>query len=453
MSSEPQLATSAESGGPRLVDAILADHVEHLLDYCNNLLGDPSAAAALTEAALVAAQTVLLDPDKLRAWLFAVARADAQNKGVMQPYAQSRKVSTWPIDDSNPPGGEDELVTQTFDAAEIETTGAFTSQLATNVADTLPESNREVLDLVYRHGIQPLDLTTILGLPPESVQALLQSAKEALAAGMEGRSGGLESPREEQSRDETDPDNVASATLASEEDTGLGALFWPDIGGDAVTDGDASVRAGWRYQVGEEQAHDETNPANVASATSSSEEDTGLEALFWADIGGDAATDADTSDRAGWRRRVSDPGLRGAHRRARLALMALLSTAAAIAGLVFLISPMLHHARETGLPNPATSRPASSSPTATPPGQTRAQHQRSRSTAPSFTSYAPYSSFPAASGAPTPSRSSSSPNPTPTISSHSSSPPPTSPPPTTPPPTTPPPSSPPPTSPATTPTP
>src|SRR5215469_15468807 len=280
MSSEPQLATSAESGGPRLVDAILADHVEHLLDYCNNLLGDPSAAAALTEAALVAAQTVLLDPDKLRAWLFAVARADAQNKGVMQPYAQSRKVSTWPIEDSNPPGGEDELVTQTFDAAEIETTGAFTSQLATNVADTLPESNREVLDLVYRHGIQPLDLTTILGLPPESVQALLQSAKEALAAGMEGRSGGLESPREEQSRDETDPDNGASATLASEEDTGLGALFW-------------------------------------------------------AGIGGDAATDADTSDRAGWRRRVSDPGLRGAHRRARLALMALLSTAAAIAGLVF----------------------------------------------------------------------------------------------------------------------
>ena len=108
--------------------AILDEHEKHVFDYCSRLVGDEAAAASATETAMVAAQSLLADPDRLRAWLFALARQDIAAK--IQPSDQNQ--------------------------------------------------DAEILDLVYRHGIRPGDLPAVLGVPPEHASAMLASA-QALA--------------------------------------------------------------------------------------------------------------------------------------------------------------------------------------------------------------------------------------------------------------------------------
>jgi RNA polymerase sigma factor (sigma-70 family) len=108
--------------------AILDEHERHVFDYCSRLVGDEAEAASATETAMVAAQSLLADPDRLRAWLFALARQDIVAK--IQPSDQNQ--------------------------------------------------DAEILDLVYRHGIRPGDLPAVLGVSPEHAGAMLADA-EAMA--------------------------------------------------------------------------------------------------------------------------------------------------------------------------------------------------------------------------------------------------------------------------------
>lgn len=101
-------------------------HAAHLFDYCRALLGDEAAAASATEAALITAQTVLQDQDRMRAWLFALGRRECLSGPAALP--------------------------------------ALAAQPA------------EVADLVRRHGIRPEDVPTVLGVQADEVQALLAQA-------------------------------------------------------------------------------------------------------------------------------------------------------------------------------------------------------------------------------------------------------------------------------------
>lgn len=120
---------------PGQVAAVLRDHAMPLLDYCRRLLGDPSAAASVTQTALVAAQAVLQDPGTIRAWLIGLAREQILRDGPQQARVDG---TTWPYGPEQWAGAE-----------------------------------LEALDLVHEHGIPPRHLPAILGISRESLPDLL----------------------------------------------------------------------------------------------------------------------------------------------------------------------------------------------------------------------------------------------------------------------------------------
>jgi DNA-directed RNA polymerase specialized sigma24 family protein len=166
------------------------NHAEHLYEYCKQLVGDPDQAASVTEAAFIAARSVLENPENLRAWLFALARTEALSKGQGRaPGDQDRRDS----------GYEDDLVnTDSFSVAEIAAQAERHQQAAAAAGPELTDRQREVLNLVYRHGIRPDHLPAILGLPPEESLALLADAEAGFAQAVRlgGESEGAEGESE-----------------------------------------------------------------------------------------------------------------------------------------------------------------------------------------------------------------------------------------------------------------
>ena len=120
-------------------------HAAYVFDYCNGLLGDQEEAASATESILIAAQSILQDREKMRTWLFALARRECMT------------VSPERADGDEAVSGSPE--------EELPTPSA------------LPQLQREALNLVYRLGILPDDLATVLGVPHEEAEALLESAE------------------------------------------------------------------------------------------------------------------------------------------------------------------------------------------------------------------------------------------------------------------------------------
>ncbi len=115
--------------------AMLDEHEAHVFDYLSRLVGDEAEAASATEVAMNAAQSLLADPDRLRAWLFALAR----------------------------------------------------QEIATKIQRADQDQDGEIRDLVYRHGIRPEDLPAVLGVTAEQVQAMLTDGVDAPAdAGARG---------------------------------------------------------------------------------------------------------------------------------------------------------------------------------------------------------------------------------------------------------------------------
>jgi DNA-directed RNA polymerase specialized sigma24 family protein len=361
MSGDPYTPANGASGDQSPVDAILGEHVEHLFDYCNELIGDSATAADVAEAALVAAQSVLLAPDKLRAWLFALARADALRMGALEredPAGVVRAPPRGKVDDLL---GQDEPTTETIYTTDTAATNAA-AQVAAS-ASTVPGSKREVLELVYRHGIQPDDLTTVLGLPPDSAQDLLESAEVEILAEADATAGSLEASSDE----------LADPGAALDE-----SAVTPVVGG----------------------------PESGDNST--------LEMLLTEEAGPDGGTEASEGNS----QRVDNPRRERPRRRARAAFIALPTTAVAIVGVVFLIPPVLHHTNYIWLPTVIRSENPSSPLGTSPHSQAHSSDQRrSRSKRP-YGFSEPVTSFPGRTPAATrsPSRTHKHPSPRPSRS-------------------------------------
>ncbi|MGB6456481.1 MAG: hypothetical protein WBH47_18575 [Streptosporangiaceae bacterium] len=145
----------AESGE---VDAQLA----HLFDYCRALLGSEDNAVRTARSVMVSAHALLQEPD-LRAWLFALARS----------YA----VASLQL------GGDEPRYEAPPAAAAA---GQQPRQGVMSAFAALPSRDREILDLVYRHGIRPADLGVVLAIPAEEAYRRLAKAERefiGLAAG------------------------------------------------------------------------------------------------------------------------------------------------------------------------------------------------------------------------------------------------------------------------------
>jgi hypothetical protein len=131
MSQDPERGRQRPDDYARLGPAAFDSQLGDLVAYCRALTGRDDDAVSTAREVLDSARSLLTDPRRLRAWLFALARLEITAASAPQP--------------------------------------------------------REIFDLVHRHGFRPADLPVVLGVSPAEADELLAAAEEE--AGWDDRPG------------------------------------------------------------------------------------------------------------------------------------------------------------------------------------------------------------------------------------------------------------------------
>ncbi len=151
--------TSPRPGSP--ADHPFNGYVAPLFDYCLELLHDHVAAADAVQQVLIAAEPQsgpVPEPESLRPQLYRLARRECQQRQPGQPGP----VTGWE-GSLGRPGSEDDTEVISLADLAAETRERDTLRLAEGALAELPERDREVLSLSFRHGIGRRDLAAILG--------------------------------------------------------------------------------------------------------------------------------------------------------------------------------------------------------------------------------------------------------------------------------------------------
>jgi len=173
--SDTELTRAAVSGDKRAFAMIYDRYSNRLYDFCVGMLANRDSAADCVQDVFCTAATQLpqlRDPDRLRPWLYAIAR----NEALRRIRDRRREVPTDEVPDtaSAEPGPE-------ALAARLEL-----SDLIEEAACGLSDRDRAVLELAFRHGLNGPDLADILGVTPANantiVHRLRQNVERALGA-------------------------------------------------------------------------------------------------------------------------------------------------------------------------------------------------------------------------------------------------------------------------------
>jgi len=168
-------------------------HAAHLYDYCLTMLGEEAEAASATRVTLIAAYMLggrMNEPDRLRAWMFALARRECPSESPTrkEPWVKGKaKVKAERPRAVLPASGNVQDDVDTGEIARIDEPAAtgFEAEIRRAVRlmprGLAPRSGRpdqygEVLGLVHRHGIAPSELPSILDISAEAAQDLLAAA-------------------------------------------------------------------------------------------------------------------------------------------------------------------------------------------------------------------------------------------------------------------------------------
>ncbi|WP_424532508.1 sigma factor-like helix-turn-helix DNA-binding protein [Sphaerisporangium viridialbum] len=151
---------------PAALERLCREYGDHLYDYCRSALDDDEALTAAVGAlhGAVAHTDRLYDATRLRAWLYALARAECQARqgGVRHSGAYARQGR----------GGSPEL--------------------AVEVLACLEPREREILDLTLRHGLKAEEVARVLDISVEAAESAAglgrRHAEQWLAAVMDARS-------------------------------------------------------------------------------------------------------------------------------------------------------------------------------------------------------------------------------------------------------------------------
>jgi RNA polymerase sigma factor (sigma-70 family) len=164
--SDAELAVAAAGGDRTALADIYDRYASRLHDYCVGLMGDHHAAADCVQDVFCTAAAELpklREPDKLRPWLYAIAR-----RAALRTIRERRRE---PVHDELP------------DIANIGP-GPFTvtaqnelAQLITQAADGLSDRDRDLLELSYRQGLSGPDLAEALGVSHESGKKISQRVR------------------------------------------------------------------------------------------------------------------------------------------------------------------------------------------------------------------------------------------------------------------------------------
>jgi RNA polymerase sigma factor (sigma-70 family) len=179
---DSEVVASIVAGDPLGLAAAYDRYADPLYKYCRTLLADPADAAdAVQDTFVVAASRLggLRDPDRLRPWLYAVARNEA-----LRILRSKRGTSTL-----------DEARDVTDDSGDV-AAGAEQADLRALLEDAalgLNPGEREVIELQLRQGLETAEVATVLGVSRNHAHALLARARDqletCLAALLVGRAG------------------------------------------------------------------------------------------------------------------------------------------------------------------------------------------------------------------------------------------------------------------------
>jgi RNA polymerase sigma factor (sigma-70 family) len=153
--------TGLEGAYRRYVDALYA--------YCRALLRDADAAADVVhDTFLIASQRVgdLRQPDRLRSWLYAIARHECLR--VLRTRRRSAS-----LDEAGEPVADTVDPTAALHADQVR-------DLVRAAAAGLSAGDREVIELSVRHGLSAAEVAAVLGVPANHAHARMSRARAQL---------------------------------------------------------------------------------------------------------------------------------------------------------------------------------------------------------------------------------------------------------------------------------
>jgi RNA polymerase sigma factor (sigma-70 family) len=179
---DPDIVAAVVAGDPAGLTAAYESYAPALYTYCRSLLRDADDAAdALHDTFIVASQKLdgLRDPERLRPWLYAVAR----NECLRLLNARRRTAA---LEDADEVSDESADVTAGVRQDELR-------DLVRSALDGLNAGDREILDLSMRHELSGAELGAALGVSANHAHALLSRARSqvevALGALLVARAG------------------------------------------------------------------------------------------------------------------------------------------------------------------------------------------------------------------------------------------------------------------------
>ena len=167
--SDAELACAAAAGDRRAFASIYDRYADRLHDFCTGMLRDRDAAADCVQDVFCAAATrlpQLREADKLRPWLYAIARNEALR--CIRARNRERTYDEVPEAESGEAGPE---------------TLAARSELANLIAESaggLSDRDRSVLELAYRHGLDGSELAAALGVSAANAKKMTQRLRETI---------------------------------------------------------------------------------------------------------------------------------------------------------------------------------------------------------------------------------------------------------------------------------
>src|ERR1700743_205015 len=168
--SDSEVVASIVAGHPEGLAAAYDKYAGDLYGYCQSLLRDPNDAAdAVQDTFVIAASKLggLRDPERLRAWLFAVARNECMHRLKTRNVAAPLQDAPEQADDSVDVGGEAER--------------AETVALIRAAVGGLNDSERDVVNQLW-HGLDVPEVAAVLGVSRNHAYTLFSRARNQLEA-------------------------------------------------------------------------------------------------------------------------------------------------------------------------------------------------------------------------------------------------------------------------------
>jgi RNA polymerase sigma factor (sigma-70 family) len=161
----------AAAAGDRVAFAEIYDrYADRLHDFCVGMLRDRDAAADCVQDVFVTAATKLVqlrEPDRLRSWLYAIARSEALSR------IRDRKREQLSEEIPDMPSGE-------ADQATLAERGEL-ADLIRQASGGLSDRDRVVLELAYRQGLDGPELADALGVTPRNANTLVERLRDTIA--------------------------------------------------------------------------------------------------------------------------------------------------------------------------------------------------------------------------------------------------------------------------------